>query len=69
MKTSPFWIVWCPTGPTPPRMRHNNRPSAEAERDRLARVHVGHEFFVLRAESSAKKIDVEVTRFDEDVPF
>ena len=66
-----FWLVWCPMGTTPPRHRHPSRREALAEASRLARMHRGDEFFVLRAESRARVVDVEVLELDDpgEVPF
>jgi len=46
-KTVDFWLVWCPTGATPPRFRHPTQESAEREAERLAATHPGKTFFVL----------------------
>lgn len=42
-----FYIVYSPQGPTPPRMRHTTFHLADQEAQRLARNHVGHEFYVM----------------------
>lgn len=42
-----FWLVWSPSGPTPPKYRHASEWSAEDEAKRLAAEHVGKEFYVL----------------------
>lgn len=67
-----FYIVWSPTGPTPPRHRHDDFDSADREAKRLARVHPGNEFFVMGAVRSAKVNDLIVTNYhviDDLIPF
>jgi len=44
-----FWLVWSPTGTTPPSYRHLSELSAINEAERLARLNKGAEFYVLRA--------------------
>ncbi len=46
-----FWLVWCPTGPTPPTYRHETHLSASQEAERLSREHQGKEFYVLEAKA------------------
>ncbi|MDN7658475.1 hypothetical protein [Burkholderia cenocepacia] len=47
-----FWIVWCPTGSTPPSKRHTDYLEAIREAERLARAsRGGAEFYVMRAET------------------
>lgn len=71
-----FWIVWSPTGSSPPRCRHADEPSARAEATRLAKLNPGAEFFVLAAIGKAQKVDVawsaastEVPHDDDGIPF
>lgn len=66
-----FWLVWCPSGPTMPRVRHTSGSSAISEAKRLAGANPGQQFFVLEAIGSAKTHDpVEWTELDEThVPF
>lgn len=47
-----FWVVWCPNGGRPPRVRHEDIESAEEEAARLATAHPESQFYVL--ESSSK---------------
>lgn len=71
-KWTVFWIVWSPSGKTPPRHRHYNRYSAVKEAERLARLHGGDEFFVLEAWGKCVKQDVVWTmssQDDGDIPF
>ena len=63
MSKPPFYIVWCPSCPTPPRARHDTRDSAEREAARLARLNRGSEFFVMRAITSTRAADLEVVEF------
>lgn len=43
-----FWFVWTKTGHLP-RFAHHTHADAEAEADRLAALHRGRKFIVLRA--------------------
>lgn len=43
-----FFIVFSPTGPTPPRMRHLTFELADAEAQRMARAHPNQQFFVMK---------------------
>lgn len=73
MKEKPFWLVWCENGGTPTK-KHENFRSAEAEALRLARLHRGDTFVVLRSDMAFVANDV--SRIDytfdtdesEDVP-
>ena len=51
--TRSFYMVFSPTGTTPPRARHSTEQEAIAEATRLASTHRGSEFFVMRAISRA----------------
>ena len=64
-----FWILWNPNGNEPPRVRFTNLVAAERARDNMARQHPGNEFIVMQSVSSARAIDIEVTRFTEPAPF
>lgn len=44
-----FWLVWCPTGVTPPSFRHTSEQSAIEEAERLARCAPNAKFYVMRA--------------------
>lgn len=44
-----FWLVWSPTGSTPPSHRHEFVHSAIAEAERLARSAPNAKFYVLKA--------------------
>lgn len=67
----PFWMV---KGAGPASAIHHSRGAAEAEAQRLARLHPGNEFFVMEAVAVHRKVDVEriVLRHDadyEELPF
>lgn len=53
----PFWLVWSPTGMSPPSHRHTSYESAKTEAQRLANTTRG-EFFVLEAVGVARRVDV-----------
>lgn len=57
-----FFLVWSPTGPTPPKHRHSTRETAKAEAERLARLNRGAEFFVLVA---TDRLVVDDVKHDE----
>jgi hypothetical protein len=68
----PFYLVWSPTGPTPPRVRHASRAEAKAEAERLARINRGTEFFVVCATDRLLVDDLRHDRLVagvEDIPF
>lgn len=64
-----FWIVWCPTGPHAPRVRHRTFDAATAEAKRLANENPGAEFYVLAAEGLMRKVDVEWVPSTRHIPF
>lgn len=70
MKARTFWLVWCPTHGAP-HHRHQSRPSAVAEANRLAVENPGCEFFVLASVGMAVKQSVVWVDHEEDVeiPF
>ena len=75
----PFWLVYCPTGPTPPRFEHMSKAGASAEAKRLASVNRGHRFFVVEVIGGFVADDITTLRIDkggeqgaeldEDIPF
>ena len=44
-----FWLLWSPTGPTPPRNRHASESEAKRVATDMAVRHPGQEFFVVKA--------------------
>lgn len=66
-----FWIVWSPTGTSPPRFKHGTLDSARTESERLARAAPNAEFFVMACVGRSKKVDVSWTTPDQDdeIPF
>lgn len=56
-----FFLVWSPTGQTPPVVRHPTFESAKAEAERLALQAPSSTFFVLEAVGFARKVQVQWT--------
>lgn len=66
-----FWLVWSPTGATPPRRRHATESAATAEAERLARVHIGHAFYAVQA-IALRTVPDPMQRYQlesDDLPF
>lgn len=69
---SVFWIIWSPRGTFPPRVMHQTLGDAVLESQRLAKLHPGDAFFVMKAVGQSL---VEVPAIykpieeDGDVPF
>lgn len=69
-----FWFVWNPSAGIP-RARHSSKGSAQAEAERLARLHPGQQFIVLKSVGGAviPSGDVEPITFvkasSDDIPF
>ena len=64
-----FWIVWNPQGRNPTH-RHLSEFSALNEAERLARMHPGQVFIVLRAVGARMVDDMQRVSFvEEEVPF
>ncbi|QBQ99230.1 hypothetical protein [Paraburkholderia pallida] len=51
-----FWLVWSPTGATPPKFRHPTEKAATEEAERLAITHPGTLFVVLES-IAARRVD------------
>ncbi len=69
-KPESFYIVWSPTGPSSPRVRHQNYASALKAAEDMSRMHQSQEFFVMCAVSVSKMVNVVTTRLDDDrIPF
>lgn len=68
-----FFLVWSPSGSTPPTFKHESRQCAVTEAERLARIHRGQTFFVLAATDSRVVDDMVRTSFtldqDPEIPF
>lgn len=66
-----FWLVWCPTGPTLPRFRHQSAESAQQEAERLAATHPGKTFYVLEPQYSVNcgPVRISYLNLDDGVPF
>lgn len=62
--TSKFWIIWSPTGRTPPSVQHPTIKEANTEAQRLARLNPGSKFYVLTAETLVVKRDVDIIRLE-----
>ncbi|CAJ3096557.1 Uncharacterised protein [Burkholderia pseudomallei] len=64
-----FWIIWSPTGSTPPSKRHTDYLEAIREAERLARAaRGGAEFYVMRAETMRVVDDMKCVNFDSGLP-
>jgi hypothetical protein len=46
-----FWIVWSPTGTTPPRNKHPSHGAALWVATQMAVKHPGQEFYVMSAKA------------------
>lgn len=75
-EAEPFWIVWNPSGPRPPAVRHYDEREAITEAERLARAHPGQTFIVLatvaaRVIDNMQRIDLRDGNHwpDDEVPF
>ncbi|HEX6216712.1 MAG TPA: hypothetical protein VFZ38_17880 [Vicinamibacterales bacterium] len=64
-----FWIVWCPTHGTPPRVKHPSIQTALHEAERLARMNPGSEFFVMGAEFGRQVDSMTRVTFEDQLPF
>jgi hypothetical protein len=66
-----FWLVWCPTGPTPPKYQHWDAGSAMAEAERLARACPGQKFYVLEAQHLRTVDAMQRVRLSDEpqIPF
>jgi hypothetical protein len=62
-----FWLVWSPTGTTPPTHRHEHYHLAQTEAERLARLYPGEEFYVLIAQT--KRVVCDMKRIDLVAPI
>lgn len=71
-KEQAFWLVWSPTGATPPKFRHPTEQSAVQEAERLAIVNPGTLFVVLEP-IAARRVDnmirTEYTGGSLSIPF
>lgn len=64
LPASPFWLVFNPAR-SMPKFQHRNEASAKTEADRLASLHPGEKFYVLKVTSlhTADKPKVTVEAF------
>ena len=58
-----FWIVWSPTGSTPPKRRHNTHDEAMRVCKEMAESHPGQTFYALLAQARAYRPPAQ-TRFE-----
>jgi len=65
----PFWLVWNPTRPWPPKYRHPTEASARTEAQRLATANPGEEFVVLASVATVLVRSPVEWRECGDVPF
>lgn len=67
---NPFFIVWCPTSPNPPTVKHESAERAEQEAERLARQYPGEDFHVLTVIGTATWSPIKWQRYIHDeIPF
>ncbi len=71
MPDHPRYIVWSPTGPTPPRATHVFRHEAIRAAHSMARQHPGQQFYVcelidLCETALVKHTDIRETREEEE---
>lgn len=67
-----FFIVWCPTGTSPPSHRHDTFEDAQREAERLAECAPRAEFFVLGALARSQKVTVRTEHLEGvewEIPF
>ncbi len=68
-----FWLVWSPTGKSPPTKRHYTQGSAEREAGRLAANNPGQQFYVLEPRYEVAALLTRIRHappvLDEEVPF
>lgn len=64
------FIVWGTSGIYNPKRTYTNSVDATKEAERMAREHVGKEFYVMRAES-VSRVESITKHFaaEEDLPF
>lgn len=62
------WLVWCPLS-GPPRYRHTSEESARKEAARLASVHKGSEFIVLRTVATYQDHGIQISEHLTHPPF
>jgi hypothetical protein len=69
---SAFWLVWSPSGSTPPKHRHLTEQQAVHEAERLAKEHPGQLFVVVES-IAARRVDnmvrTEYTGGSLTIPF
>lgn len=65
-----FWMVWNPAARNP-NYKHVSRQGAQVEAKRLAALHPGHEFYVLKVEGGycMPSPEPETITIDDGVPF
>lgn len=68
MSEKGFWLVWSKNG-SMPRHEHESSRSAQTEAARLARLHHGERFYVLRATSYIVVNDITTVEFEDEPPF
>lgn len=69
-RRNPIYIVWCPTGPYSPRVKHAEHSDALEAAQAMARRHPGEEFIVMQSQVSVRKPpDLVVDYFHDDLPF
>lgn len=56
------FIIWSPTGTTPPRVRFATHHAAQEIAETMARRYPGQEFFVMEAKSVSQVVVPSITR-------
>lgn len=64
-----FWIVYSPTGSSPPRIRHTSREDALVAAESMARQHPNQEFFVMEAMTLSRSVTVQTVKLETEIPF
>lgn len=64
-----FYIVWCPTGKTAPKHRHEYLDQAISEAERLAMQNPGQEFYVMAADQMRCVNNMQKVSFVPPIPF
>lgn len=68
-REEPTFIVFCPTGRTPPTVQHKDAHLARAEAERLAKINPGSRFYVMQAIGYAEKPTENIWHQIEEIPF
>lgn len=64
-----FWMVYSPTGTSPPRRKHGSLAEATRVAEEMAERHPTQEFYVMEAMRLSKRITVTTIDLKVDIPF